>query len=191
VISSLEDPVQPLLVSVQSRFQEGAGVEVFRSGRAGLALAYRFARGWLSAEFDLQPRLKRGEVDRITLWNARAGVYYTVAPTVALGVGLFTDRLADRQRWVLVSGGGDYYGGTLGLELSNEHLLAPGERVKSLVFTSVFAIRYAYSAGDIGRIEADPKLIRDVESEAGPFIAKRGDLNVHEIGLYVGSGLRF
>lgn len=123
--------------------------------------------------------------------NGRAGIYFAFASHVALGAGFFTDRLGDRQRWVLVSGGGDFYGGTLGIELSNEHLLAPNERVKSLVFSSVFAIRYAFSAGDIGRTEVDPNLIRDVESENGPFVAKRGDMNVHEVGLYVGSGLRF
>jgi hypothetical protein len=109
-------------------------------------------------------------------------------------LGVFTDRASDAKKWEFVSGRGDFYGATLGVELSNEHLLAPTEPVNSLVFTTVFAIRYAYSDGSFGRTIVDASLIGTGEvtgAKDAAFVSKQGSLYVHEIGLYVGSGLRF
>ena len=109
-----------------------------------------------------------------------------LSPALSLGVGLFSDRSAEAKSYDFVDGTGDFYGGTVGLELSNAHMLAPEERAKSLVFTSVFALRYAFASGDFGRIVADPEQIHD-----SPFQAVKGSIQIHEIGLYVGGGLHF
>jgi opacity protein-like surface antigen len=195
IVTSRRDPTMPVLVTSAGQLTGAHGIDLTKAGRAGLALAYRFERGWVSAEVDIQPNLRREAigVERRTLVNGRVGLYYAVLPTIALGVGLFSDRASEVKNWEFVSGAGDFYGATLGFEFSNEHLLAPTEPVKSLIFTSVFAIRYAHSDGNFGLTVTDPSKIEtwDEDDENGPFGTKKGDLNVDEIGLYVGSGLRF
>jgi hypothetical protein len=193
IIASREDPAMPLLGSHEEQFMDSHGVDLLTAGRVGIAVAYRLARGWISAEADIAPGLTRPQIpiDKRTTVNGRVGFYYALFPSLALGFGLFTDRATDAVKWDFVSGGGDFYGATFGLELSNEHLLAPTESQKSLVFTSVFALRYAYSDGNFGRTEVGSSLIADTQTEEGPFSAKRGDLYVHEFGFYVGSGLHF
>lgn len=159
------------------------GVVLRKAGRAGASLAYSYSSGWVVAEIDVQPALQRA--NRNALVNGRIGLYQSLLPTLALGVGLFTDRLAEAKRWDVMSGGGDFYGATLGLEFSNEHLLAPSERATSIVFNSVFALRYAYCDGVFGRTLVDASKLPDM-----PFTSTKGDLFVHEFGLYVGTGMR-
>jgi hypothetical protein len=168
----------------------GAKLDLLRAGRVGLALAYRVGRGWVAGEFDVQPALHRldVDVDRKAVLNARIGVYQPVVPSIAIGAGLFTDRTSDARRWSLLSGSGDYYGGTVGVEITNEHWLAPDEHVTSLIFSTVFALRYAFSNSDFGRAVGNPDTIQGTE---GPFQTAHGTLRVHEIAFYVGSGLHF
>jgi hypothetical protein len=165
-----------------------SGLGLWRSGRAGLGLAYRYARGHVSAELDVQPPLHRPSLGlaRETLVNARLGLYHTLSPAFALGFGVFTDRASQAVSWQVVSVRGDYYGVTAGLEYTNPHLLAASERASSIEFTSVVALRYAYSAGDFGTLLVDAAKLPDQA-----FESRRGRLTVHELGLYVGSGLRF
>lgn len=168
----------------------GGGVELLRTGRAGVALAYRFEAGWVSAEIDIQPALHRAQtsVDRDTLVNARLGFYGSVLPYVSVGAGIFTDRAPEAARDSLLFGTGDFYGGTAGVEISNEHQLAPSEPVDTLVFSTTFAVRYAFSDGNFGRAVADPAALM---AGAEPFEGAHGVLRTHEIALYVGSGLQF
>jgi hypothetical protein len=63
---------------------------------------------------------------------------------------------------------------------TNEHLLAT-----SIVFNSVFALRYAYCDGVFGRTRVGANKLPDM-----PFTSTKGDLFVHEFGLYVGAGMR-
>jgi hypothetical protein len=188
VTVSIADPAAPVLETEPQHQRETRGLDLRQAGRAGIALSFRYGDGWVSGEVDIQPPLSRPriDVDRKALINARLGWYHALLPSLALGVGLFTDRSGEAKSWDFVSGEGDFYGASIGLELSNEHLLAPTERVKSLVFHSVFALRYAHSAGDFGRT-----VVRPEEIATGPFYLEKGELNVHELGLYVGSGLRF
>ncbi|HMI89983.1 MAG TPA: hypothetical protein VK509_01410, partial [Polyangiales bacterium] len=139
-------------------------------------------------EADLQPGLRddEQEVRRTALINARLGVYHVLAPGLALGAGLFTDRSPDVLDASPGSSSSDFYGATVGLELSNEHWLATHERTSSLIFSSVFALRYAYSRGEMTRFLVDP------EDPASLLTASSlGELIAHELGLYVGSGLKF
>jgi hypothetical protein len=185
---SLDDPGPGRLSSQPRHTQASAGLDIWRSGRAGLAVTYRYARGHFGAEVDVQPPLRRAalSVDRDTLVNARLGLYHSVSRAFALGFGLFSDRASQAVSWQVISVRGDFYGATAGVEYNNEHLLAASERANSLVFSSVFALRYAYSSGEFGTLMVDSGKLTQA-----PFSAKPGALVVHELGLYVGSGLRF
>jgi hypothetical protein len=170
--------------------QVGAKLDFLRAGRAGFALAYHLGRGWVAGEFDVQPAIRRPDVDvdRKAVANARLGIYQPILPSIALGAGLFTDRSPDAVGWSLLSGGGDFYGGTVGVEISNEHQLAPSEAVSSLTFSTVFALRYAFSNSDFGRAVGNPDTIT---AAGGPLQTAHGTLRIHEVALYVGSGLHF
>jgi hypothetical protein len=177
-----------MLSSQPRHTQTSASFDIWRSGRAGLAFTYRHARGHFSVEIDAQPPLRRTSlnIDRRTLVNARLGVYHTLSRAFSLGFGLFSDRSAQAVSWQVVSVQGDFYGATAGIEYSNEHALAAGERATSLVFSSVFALRYAYSPGNFSTLRVDPDKLTQQ-----PFGSQPGELTVHELGLYVGTGLRF
>ncbi|MET0591116.1 MAG: hypothetical protein ABW133_00350 [Polyangiaceae bacterium] len=160
------------------------------AGRATLALSYRVASGWVAWEFDVQPGITATDlgVDRKAVANARLGLYQRVHPAVALGFGLFTDRTADPKRIELMSGNGDFYGATAGVEIDTEHQLASQSGPKSLIFSNVFSIRYAHSSGFFGRAVGNPDALNPA---TGVFEAAPGKLYVHELAFYVGSGLHF
>ena len=167
-------------------------LQFLTAGRLVFGLAYQFSNAWLSGEIDVQPALSNAELGiyRRAFANARVGAYRRLGQHLAAGIGLFCDRSADARGASLLSGSGDFYGGTLGVEFGNEHLLAPSERVNSLVFSSVVALRYAYSNGDFGGAVVRPSALGS-QGSGDAFGARRGDIIVHELGLYVGSGLNF
>jgi hypothetical protein len=112
-------------------------------------------------------------------------VYQTLSEHVALGFGVFSDRTPRSRKVEPGEAEGDFYGATAGIELGNKHMLAEAEDTDSLIFSTVFALRYAYSAATVGRIVADP------DDFGNPLIPERGRLTAHELGLFVGSGLQF
>jgi hypothetical protein len=186
--SSVADPDAPTLSAEASHDEESQGIGLLLAGRATVGIAYRYANGFVAGEVDAQPGLRQSElgVNRRAVINARAGVYHAIRPSMAVGLGLFTDRNAQATPIQIASGSGDFYGATAGVELSNKHALAAGEPTDSLVFSSVFALRYAFSVGDFGRVVVDPANIA-----SAPFATESGRLFVQEFGFYVGSGLRF
>jgi len=187
-VTSLVDLSAPRFGAMASEAKESVGFELVKAGRGALSISYRYSYGWITAEADLQPGLHRPRiaVDRDPTWNARLGWYHTVSPALSFGLGVFTDRANAATEYGLLEGSGDFYGGTAGLELSNEHLLAPNERASTLMFKSVFALRYAHCSGQFGRVVGDPDGIA-----REPFLTERGTIEIHELGLYVGGGLRF
>lgn len=187
-VTSLVDPGQPRFGAMAREEVESIGVELQKAGRGALSFNYSYGAGRITAEADLQPGLHRPRlgVDRKAVWNARLGWYHSLSSALAFGVGAFTDRRPDAQPYRLIDGTGDCYGGTAGVELNNEHLLAPTERASSLVFKSVFALRYAHCGGDFGRIAGNPDGIAD-----DPFQTQKGSIVIHELSLYVGGGLGF
>jgi hypothetical protein len=166
-----------------------SGVELVRGGRIGFGLGYRINEACLiSAEADVQPSLTnlKADVAREAVFNARLGVYYQMRSAVALGGGLFTDRSPDRLSPADISTAGDFYGGSLGLELGERHFLDPNERAESLVFSTIIALRYAYSSARTTRIIVDPS-----PDAMAPFQSAPGNMSVHELSLYLGSGFAF
>jgi opacity protein-like surface antigen len=181
----------PVLVASPTRQNiGGTGLEFVRWGRYYAGLAYRFERVRVSADADVQPGRVDVEagVERRFAWNARAGVAYELSESVVLGAGLFTDRAADnRQRGTLATSGGNFYGGTAGIRLATERLLAPTEPADSLTFTSVFAFRYAQASAQAEALVVDPTQ----PNAAATLQLVRSDLTIRELAFYVGSGLYF
>src|SRR5204863_10009118 len=134
----------------------------------------------VSAEVDVQPGWHRPElgVDRNAVVNARLGIYHSLVPSIGIGAGLFTDRTPDAVRHSLLSGSGDFYGGSVGIEISNEHRLADDEPVDSMIFSTVFALRYAFSDGEFGRAVVDPSAISPSQEA---FREGLGRLRTHEL----------
>jgi hypothetical protein len=185
---ALVDPVDGSgLYAEATMLESSKGLALARTGHATLGLTYRYRTGWVSAEADLEPGLhdEDSAVDRHLLVNARAGVYQTLSEHVALGFGVFSDRTPRSRKVEPGEAEGDFYGATAGIELGNKHMLAEAEDTDSLIFSTVFALRYAYSAATVGRIVADP------DDFGNPLIPERGRLTAHELGLFVGSGLQF
>jgi hypothetical protein len=105
---------------------------------------------------------------------------------VFLGVGVFSDRYAERLGDGLVTAQADFHGGTLGLQFDDLHRLGKEESVYSLVFSTVFALRYAYGQGDGRFLRVDATL-----SAGAPFDSATGTFARHELGLHVGGCLYF
>jgi hypothetical protein len=163
--------------------------DMVRAGRYTGGLAYRLDETQLTAEADFQPAVENEEanVRRQFAWNARAGVYHQATPRVGVGAGVFTDRETEGENPnALFSMRGDFYGGTVGVRVSNERALAEHEPADSLVFTSVFALKYAFSTG------RSLSVLFDRDAALDQVIGRAGTTAlVHDVSLYVGSGLHF
>jgi hypothetical protein len=183
---SPEDGLGALIQDTRIR---GAPFEVVRSGRYHAAAAYRTGAGWISGGADIQPGLIDPAVSvfRETTWNARLGTYQPVSDRLALGVGVFTDRAPATVSDVpLVFSGANFYGGSLGAEFTNRRILDASERVDTLRFTTVAAFRYAYASDKTYTLGVDPHA-----APADFFREVHSDIGIHELTLYIGSGLYF
>ncbi|MFZ5891494.1 MAG: OmpP1/FadL family transporter [Myxococcota bacterium] len=186
---SLEPGSEPGLATASSNVNpDGHALAFVRAGRYIGGLALRLGAGMFHADVDMQPGLRdvAAGVDRRFTLNGRVGYSYEVSPHFSLGAGLFSDRATERKGFSLVGARGDFYGGTLGIELNNLHHLAPGEPARSLQLSTVFALRYARSDGTTTTLRAHPELPTQLLFEEA-----NGKITIHEIGLHVGSALYF
>jgi hypothetical protein len=187
----LSDSTPPLLLAVSSRQKLGGKAFAWmRLGRYFLGAAYRLGQTVLAIDGDLQPGLvDRGAgVERKLAWNVRFGASQRVSPRFTLGGGLFTDRGADQKSEEgLLGAGANFVGGSLGVRWDDQHRLAAGEPADSLRFTSLFAVRYAYARGRIENLTVDPTSSTTAE------LLRSGEIgvSVHELALYLGTGLYF
>lgn len=180
---------EAVLTGSADRLELDDGLAIVRGGRIGFGLGYRVADACLvTADADLQPALSNDEagVVRDAVFNARLGVYYQIKGLLAVGAGVFTDRSPDRLSAGEISTAGDFYGGSLGFELGERHMLSELEREKSLVFSTVIALRYAHSSARTTRIIVNPS-----PDAAEQFQSAPGDMEIHELSLYLGSGFAF
>lgn len=151
-------------------------------------LRFRFGMAVIQPRFTLSldgdvamPLAPAHSMDRAlsVLWNVRVGALWRVAERVRMGAGLFTDRAAAR---VAVQGYADYYGGTVGAELSNLHLIRNESRAL-LTLTTALSLRYAYGYGYVGGLQVSPTSIASAQVEA--------NLVVHDVAVYLSTAFRF
>lgn len=161
------------------------GLAVLTPGRFALALAHRFERGWVAAEIDVQPPLELDPVVRRRLvWNVRVGCQYRVDDRVRIGFGAFTDHSEGQPIEELGQTRVDFYGVTSGFEFRTPHALGAAEEGRSLVFSTTFAVRYAFGVGEVGGLRFDPA--RGTHRDTVPVAT-----NIHEVSLHIGSALYF
>lgn len=187
--AAVEPGLEPVLLAESTPvLPDGSTFSLVRAGRYIAGMALRLGAGTLSVDADVQPglELKGAGVDRRFTLNARAGYVYEITPHLLLGTGVFSDRATEPQAFSLVGAQGDFYGGTLGLEINNVHRLAPGEQAQSLQLSTVFALRYATSSGSTTKLRAQP-------AQQAPLLFEeaRGGIVVHEFAFHVGSALYF
>jgi hypothetical protein len=160
-------------------------IAVLTPGRFNLALGYRWDRGWVAAEIDVQPPLDVPDVvNRRFVWNVRIGGRYELDDTLGIGAGMFTDQSEQSPIADLGETRVDFYGLSGGLELRTPHDLAASEDAPNLVFSTTIAVRYALGVGEVGGLLFDPQ--RGIEQATVPV-----DTTIHEVGLHIGSALYF
>lgn len=161
------------------------GVAVLTPGRFALALGHRFARGWIAAEIDVQPPLDVDAViNRRLVWNVRVGGQYQLNDSFNVGFGAFTDHSEGSPIAELGQTRVDFYGLTAGLEYRSRYQLGGADEDRSIVFSTTFALRYAYGGGTVGGLRFDPA--RGTHRDTVSIHTR-----IHEATLYVGSAVYF
>jgi len=164
--------------------------------RAAVGLAYRFNRGWISIEGDIQPPYedKKHNVDTHFTWNVRAGAQFALTENISAGLGVFTDRAnqaldksAGDESLQVGQMAVDYYGATLGLAINSPYPLAGKPADKPLVFTTTVGLRYAVGVGEVSGLSFS---LFD-EQEANDLGRRYRDVLHHEVSLHIGSSVRF
>lgn len=174
--------------------KSGFGATVNLNFAGTLALAWTPAEHtFVSLELDIQPGSRDDGIVRELVWNVRLGGVVPLSDTFRIGAGLFTDRSWEprpKEAWVDRV---NYYGVATGVyfETPLKVVAVPAEEGEdagtkdSLVFTSVFGLRYAVGFGETLRAVADPTGVHTDPSRT------MIDLTFHEISLHIGTGLRF
>jgi len=149
----------------------------------GLAYAFRRDRGWISVEGDYSPRLflSRNEVNLGRNFNGRLGARFRASQFIFVGLGLFTDRTAERAITDFPQFNIDYYGGSGGFELRRPYKLGKNERARDIVFTTSIALRYAWGTGSSGAVRFDLS-----SGDASKLSYRTGE--VHPVHFHVWSG---
>lgn len=159
---------------------------IYLNGSGTLALAWTPSdAASLSLELDLAPASTDAGVRRDFVWNVRLGGVVPVSDTVRLGAGIFTDQSPEPPPVAAWTDKVDFYGLAGGVYFETPLALAPGNDASSLVFTTTLGLRYALGLGTTLRAVADPTGVH-TDPAMKPL-----DITFHEIGLHVGSGLRF
>lgn len=139
---------------------------------------------FLSLELDLKPGSKDDEIEREFVWNLRLGGVFPLSDTFRFGAGVFTDNSWEpdpTEAWVDQV---DFYGLATGIYFETPIALRDND-ASSLIFTSTIGLRYALGLGTTLRARATPF---GIDTDPGRVAI---DLTFHELGIHVGSGLRF
>jgi hypothetical protein len=166
---------------------------VFSPLRVRLGLAARVQGTVLTLDGDLQAPVRDDSygVRRDLVLNARVGVRVSTSPTLSFGGGVFTDRSGVAATSSATNGSTenrDFYGMTLGIEHVKVRRLAEGEDTAALRFVSTYALRYAFAVGHVNGVLVDPSF--DART-LGAIETNRVRAVTHDLGLYIGSSLRF
>lgn len=158
----------------------GVGVVTPFKVRAGVA--WTGERASVSVDADVAAALTPQYAEpRAFNWNVRVGGRYRLRDQLAIGYGFFTDRSPFRDDGVTGERRLDFYGGTLGVEFGNS-LTVVNAPAPTLTFATTIGLRYAYGSGEVDAMQVD----------AGNMIHRvPAVVTVHEVGVNVGSTLRF
>ena len=172
----------------------------FRSDRplaapARLVFALGYVTGdlTLSAEIDVAHPYS-GFQEYIWTYNVRAGARIGITDSMDLGVGFFTDRANVAGTNSAFQSFLDYYGGNLAVSTATpvgvRHDPDDGTP-DQLVFHTTVSLRYAAGVGaGSGAIALADQI--DDDASVGVFLFGEDQrLLVHELALYIGSGLDF
>jgi len=167
--------------------------------------APRFLTPWTIAvglalrlpKFDLEldaeastAKLRMGSLwQRRGVWNVRLGGAARLSKRWILGAGLFTDRTTELDGDVFPDVVVNRWGGSIAVRFLTPVKLAKSERVRTLVFETTIAARYAMGVGTSGVLSAtypasgpnDVTLDTDEETRASQQL----------LTAHVGTGLRF
>jgi len=188
--ASQAEPTLDLFVPVdeeRSRWQ----LERMLALRTTGAVAYAWGHNWVAVDVDYQSSVHsaRLDLDREPVVNARVGARFQIDDTLAVGVGLFSDRSNEPPPVGYPDTRIDFYGGTAGFELRHDYRLASDQPRSALSFSSTVALRYAHGSGEVGGVSVDSR------SPAPGEIASIGTpavgVTVDELSLHVGSALYF
>ncbi len=148
--------------------------------RAGVA--WLAGRASVALDTDLTlPHVPKDDDVRALNWNVRAGARMRTRDDLAVGAGVFTDRSPFRDPSVQRERSLDFYGGTVGVEFGNTLTVSNGP-APELSFATTLGLRYAYGTGEIKALQVDAD---------GGIGSVPTTLTVHEIGVNIGSTLRF
>lgn len=150
--------------------------------RFTLGVAKNLGDAWVSVEGDVEPALTNEKlgVRQNPLWNLRAGARHPLSRVLSLGAGVFTDRSPDADPSSLGELQINYYGASMGAQISSAYGLRddPGR----VAFSTTIALRYALGKGHVGGLIFDPSAMPQAHEAA---------VTVHELGLHVGSAVEF
>lgn len=138
-------------------------------------IAYDFGTLVVSLDGDVQPALRNTDarIDRRLVPNARVGFDYKFDEQTRLGLGLFTDLSAERSGQPRM----DFFGVAGGIETSTRYQLDPAEPADAVEISAFLGFRYALGLSDF--------------RYALPSGRVTSTTTVHEIGINLGSALRF
>lgn len=156
--------------------------------RVRLGVAYSFDGGWVSIEGDVQHPLNESDIGltRTVVFGVRVGTRFHVDRNIALGFGLFTDLSPDPEPEEFGDTQIDFFGGTAGIELRDEHQLVENEQASTIQFSTTIALRYAVGIGRVGGLRFDTGA-----TGADTITTVAVDTTVHEVSVHFGSALYF
>jgi hypothetical protein len=164
----------------------------FEPYRWRLGFAYDFGKVLLSLDGDVQLDQRVSSETWDATFNGRAGVLVDLSELLSLGLGGFTDRSTLREDPAIFGDATvDFYGFTAGVKLNKTRLLAPSEKTPSITFESTISLRYSIGIGEFGGAEVIDDITAIDPDEPELVQVNLVDLRIHEIGLYVGGGVRF
>lgn len=126
------------------------------------------------------------EVDRRAVFNLRAGGAMPITDKAEIGLGLFTDRSAERAD-DFAEFDVDFYGATAGVSYETDVSLAPTERAPHISMRTTISLRYALGLGSTSQVRASIDYPRDFGVEQ----ADAEKLRFHELYLQIGSAFEF
>ncbi|MEM8606750.1 MAG: outer membrane protein transport protein [Myxococcota bacterium] len=176
-----------LTLDIQNESGSSFQFDQFEPWRIRAGFAYDFGPALLSIDADIQVNQGPNKV----IGNGRVGALVPLNDNITFGAGLFTD--LNPVGGPLTNFGDaaiDFYGFTTGIEFDKLGRFSP-EPSRGVSFKTAIAFRYAFGTGDFaGALVADD--LANVNPQDPNLVQTEiTDITVHELSIYVGSGIRF